>query len=246
LDGAVEIAHLQGSVLCFHGDMGRKIALIVFGIVLLVIGALPAIAGGLEMAFFGSTDTVSLGSYQVTTPTRALVFPTGSFHHTYHVQDLFGRAQFRLTATPSPAGQNFFLGIGPTTAVDRYLRGVSHSWVTSLSVSPLSLTVAHGRGTGTPSPPESQSFWVAKVTGSHPTLAWAVTSGSYRVVAMNTDAGDPVAFAAGLALAIPHLFAIGISLLVGGIVLILVAIMLMVLAARIRPRPQYQPVHDLS
>jgi hypothetical protein len=223
--------------------MGRKVALIAIGILLLVIGAAPAIAGCVEMAFFGSSDSVDLGTFDVTTPTRALVFPTGSFHQTYHVQDVFGRTQFRLTATPTSDGQDFFLGLGPTAAVDRYLRGVSHSWVTSLSVSPLSLTLAHGSGTGTPLSPETQSFWVAKASGSHPTLGWAVTSGSYRVVAMNTNSADPLTFTAGLALAIPHLFTIGIGLLAGGILLILIAIMLLVLGARTRAR--YRPVHDL-
>jgi hypothetical protein len=225
--------------------MGRKVVLIVIGIVLLVIGAVPAIAGGLELAFFGSSNTVGLGTSQVSTPSRAVVFPAGRFLRT-SVQDVFGRTQFRLTATPTSAGNDFFLGIGPTTAVDRYLREDSYAWVTRVSISPLNFTLAHGHGTKTPLPPGSQSFWVAKASGSDPTLAWAVTSGSYRVVAMNTDAAAPVAFAAGLAVAIPHLFAVAIGLLAGGIVLILIAIMLIVLAARTRTRPQHQPVPDLA
>ena len=61
---------------------------------------------------------------------------------------------------------------------------------------------------------------------------------------MNTDAAAPVAFAAGLDLTIPHSFAIGIGLLIGGIVLIVIAIVLIVLGARARPRPQSRPVPD--
>jgi hypothetical protein len=53
-----------------------------------------------------------------------------------------------------------------------------------------------------------------------------------------------VAFAGGLALTVPHSFAFGIGLLVGGIVLILIGIVLIVLGARARPRPQ--PVPDLT
>jgi hypothetical protein len=52
---------------------------------------------------------------------------------------------------------------------------------------------------------------------------------------MNTDASAPVAFAGGLDLTIPHSFAIGVGLLIGGIVLILIAIVLIVLGARARP-----------
>jgi hypothetical protein len=85
---------------------------------------------------------------------------------------------------------------------------------------------------------------VAKASGSHPTLTWTVTSGSYRVVVMNTDAAAPVAFAGGLDLTIPHSFAIGIGLLIGGIVLILIAIVLIVLGARARTRPPSRPVSN--
>jgi hypothetical protein len=53
-----------------------------------------------------------------------------------------------------------------------------------------------------------------------------------------------VAFAAGLDLTIPHLFAIGLGLLIGGIVLIVIAIALIVLGAR--TRPQSRPVPDMA
>jgi hypothetical protein len=111
-----------------------------------------------------------------------------------------------------------------------------------VSVTPFHLTLARQGGTATPPPPASQSFWVAKANGNHPTLTWTVTSGSYRVVVMNTGAAAPVAFAGGLDLTIPHSFAIGIGLLIGGIVLVLIAIVLIVLGAR--TRPQSRPVPD--
>jgi hypothetical protein len=59
---------------------------------------------------------------------------------------------------------------------------------------------------------------------------------------MNTDAAAPVAFAGRLDLTIPHSFAIGVGLLIGGIVLIVIAITLIVLGAR--TRPQSRPVPD--
>jgi len=152
----------------------------------------------------------------------------------------------RITATPAGAGHQLFLGIGPASAVDRYLSGVSHTEATDVSVAPFHLTLARHRGTATPAPPGSQPFWVAKATGTHPALTWTVTSGSYRVVAMNTDAAAPVAFAGGLELTIPHSFAIGIGLLIGGIVLIVIGIVLIVLGARARPGPQSPPVPDLA
>jgi hypothetical protein len=226
--------------------MARRVVLIVLGALLAGIGALAAIAGGALMALFGSNGTLDSGVQHVSTPTRALVSPAGSIQGTSGAQTVLGRVRLRVTATAAGAGQHLFLGIGPATAVDNYLRGASYDVATDVSVTPFRLTLARHRGTATPPPPGSQSFWVATASGSHPALAWTVTSGSYRLVAMNTDAAAPVAFAGGLALTIPHSFAIGIGLLIGGIVLIVIGIVLIVLGARARPGPVSQPVADLA
>ena len=226
--------------------MAKKIVLIVLGGVLLVIGVLVAIGGGALMALFGSNDTLSSGVQHVLTPTRALVSPAGSIQGASGAQTVFGNVRLRITATPAGAGHDLFLGIGPASAVNRYLSSVSHDEATDVSVTPFHLTLTRHGGTSTPPPPASQSFWVAKASGNHPTLTWTVTDGSYRVVAMNTDTAAPVAFTGGLALTIPHLFGIGIGLLIGGIVLILIAIALIVLGVRARSRPPSGPVPDLA
>jgi hypothetical protein len=224
--------------------MAKRVVLFVLGGVLLAIGVLAAVGGGALMALFGSNDTLDSGVQQISTPTRALVSPASSIHDTSGVQTVFGSVRLRITATPAGAGEHLFLGIGPASAVDRYLSGVSHDVATDVSVDPFRLTLGRHGGTATPPPPGSQSFWVAQASGNHPTLTWTVKDGSYRVVVMNTDAAAPVAFAGGLNLTIPHLFAIGIGLLIGGIVLIVVAIVLIVLGAR--TRPQSRPVPDLA
>lgn len=168
--------------------------------------------------------------------------PAGSIQGASGAQTVLGRVRLRITATPATAGHQLFLGIGPAGAVDRYLRGASYDVATNVSVAPFHLTLARHLGTATPAPPGSQSFWVARASGAHPALTWTVTSGSYRLVAMNTNAAAPVAFAGGLALTIPHSFGIGIGLLTGGIVLILIGILLIVLGTRARPGPVSQPV----
>jgi hypothetical protein len=224
--------------------MARRVVLFVFGGLLLVIGALAAIGGGALMALFGSNNTLSSGTQQVSTSTRALVSQAGSIQGASGAQTAVGSVRLRITATPTGTGHLLFLGIGPAGAVDRYLSGVSHDVATDVSVAPFRLTLARHGGTAAPPPPGSQSFWVARASGTHPTLTWTVTDGSYRLVVMNTDAAAPVAFAGGLDLTIPHSFAIGIGLLIGGIVLILIAIALIVLGARTRPRPQSRPGPD--
>jgi hypothetical protein len=218
--------------------------LIVLGCVLAAIGLLAAIGGGALMALFGSNNTLSSGVQRVATASHALVSPAGSIQGTSGAQTALGNVRLRFTATPAVPGHQLFLGIGPASAVDHYLRGASYDVATDVSVAPFHLTLARHRGTATPAPPGSQSFWVAKASGARPTLTWTVTSGSYRVVVMNTDAAAPVAFAGGLDLTIPHAFGIGIGLLIGGIVLIVIGIVLIVLGARARPRPPSPPVPD--
>src|SRR5207248_2445624 len=195
------------------GAVAKRVVLIVLGSVLAAIGVLAAVGGGALMALFGSNNTLSSGVQHVSTPTRALVSPASSIQGASGAQTALGSVRLRLTATPAGAGHQLFLGIGPAGAVDRYLRGASYDVASDVSVAPFHLTLTRHRGTGTPAAPGSQSFWVAKASGTHPTLTWTVTSGSYRLVAMNTAAAAPVAFAGGLALTIPHSFAIGIGLL---------------------------------
>jgi hypothetical protein len=217
----------------------KRVVLFVLGGVLVVIGALAAISGGALMALFGSNNTLSSGMHHVSTPTRALVSAADSIQGASGAQTVFGNVRLRITATPVVPGQQLFLGIAPASAVDRYLSRVSHDVATDVSVTPFHLTLARNGGTAAPSPPGSQSFWVAKASGTHPTLTWIVTSGSYRVVVMNTDVAMPVAFVGGLNLTIPHLFATGIGLLIGGIVLFLVGVALIVFGALVRaPSPE--------
>src|SRR5690242_20971352 len=54
---------------------------------------------------------------------------------------------------------------------------------------------------------------------------------------MNTSGGAPVSLNTQLGITIPHMFAIGVGLLAGGIVLTLLAILLLVLGVRAKPRP---------
>lgn len=217
--------------------MTKRVLLIVLGGVLLALGALTAITGGALMALFGSSDTLGSGVQQVSTSTRALVSAVAAIQNTTGVQTIFGNVRLRISATAAGTGHQIFIGIGPAAAVDRYLSGVSHDVATDVTLTPFHLTLAHHPGAARPAPPGSQSFWVAHASGNRATLRWTVTDGSYRVVAMNSDGHAPVSLNAQLGLTVPHVFAIGASLLAGGIVLMLLAGLLLVLGIRARPRP---------
>src|SRR5689334_22277745 len=126
--------------------MARRVVFFVLGGVLLLICELAAIGGGALMASFGSNDTLDSGVQHVSTPTRALVSPVSSIQDTSGIQTVFGNVRLRITASPTEAGHNIFLGVGPTSSVDRYLNGVSHDLATDVSVTPFHLTLARQDG----------------------------------------------------------------------------------------------------
>ena len=226
--------------------MTKRVVLIVLGAMLLALDAVTAIDGGAAMALFGSSDTLNSGVQQVSTPTRALVSQVAAIQDTTGVQTVFGTVRLHITATPAEPRRSIFIGIGPTAAVDRYLSGVSHDVATDVTLTPFHLTLAHHPGAARPAPPGSQSFWVADASGNRATLSWTVTDGSYRVVAMNADGATTVSLNTQLGLTIPHMFAIGTGLLIGGIVLILLGALLLVLGIRSQPRhPGAGPPHGM-
>lgn len=105
------------------------------------------------MALFGSNDTLDSGVKHVSTPTRALVSAVSSIQDTSGMQTVFDSVRLRIMTTPTAAGHHAFLGVGPASAVDRYLSGVSHDVATDVSVTPLHLTLACHDGTAIPPPP---------------------------------------------------------------------------------------------
>ena len=86
-------------------------------------------------------------------------------------------------------------------------------------------------GSATPSPPQTQHFWVASVSGTGPqTLRWDPANGSWTVVVMNADGGAGVDVTADLGATMPMLTGVTIGsfvfaglFLTGGVVLMVIA-----------------------
>ena len=217
--------------------MTRRVVLIALSILLMTVGALTAIGGGAVMAVFGTSDTLDSGVQHVSTPTSALTSPVAAIQDASGVQAVLGSIRLRVTAIPAGPGGQIFIGIGPAAAVDRYLSRVGHDEATDVTLAPFRLTLVRHGGTVSAAPPGFQSFWVAEASGTSPAMSWTVTDGSYRLVVMNADGTAPVRFDAQVAITVPHLFAIGASLLAGGIVALVAGLLLLRAVLRSRPRP---------
>jgi hypothetical protein len=214
----------------------KRVVLIVIGVILLVGGALTAVAGGALMAAFGSNSTLTSGPHRVSTPTSALVAAMDDIKDTNGVATTVGRPRLRVSLTG--AGRDVFIGVGPAAAVDSYLSGAAIDKVTDLDVDPFRLTTARQNGTAQPAPPGAQTFWTARDSGPSVSIDWKVSDGSYRLVLMNVDAAPDAAADGRFALEIPHVFPIGIGLLAAGCVVALIGVLLLVIGARTRRVPQ--------
>jgi hypothetical protein len=134
----------------------------------------------------------------------------------------------RIRVTPASSGQPLFVGIGPSTEVDRYLAGVDHTVITEFWGDKTE-DVAGGPPE---SPPGGQDFWVASSTGSGArTLVWDPADGSWTVVVMNANGQPGIDVGADLGAKVPSLpwiaigfLAVGAILMAGGALLIVASL----------------------
>jgi hypothetical protein len=138
----------------------------------------------------------------------------------------------RIRITSASSGSALFVGIGPSTDVDRYLAGVNHT-----RISDFWREKVQAMGGGTPaSAPGTQDFWVASATGlGAQSLVWDPTDGSWTVVVMNADGRPGIDVAADLGARMPSLLWIAVGFLAAGGVLAVGGALLIVGAVRRQP-----------
>jgi hypothetical protein len=214
---------------------GPRIATIVVGGLLALVGAGAAVTGGGLLAVFGSDGAVDSGRHSLSTPSTALVSEVADIDDTSEVTDALGKPRVRFSVHATGSTKGLFVGIGPAKQVDRYLASSPIDEVSDLQLDPFELTHNPRGGSKLPARPASQPFWVAKGTGTDAaTLRWKVRDGDYRVVVMNADGSRGVHTDGDVGLTVPHLPAIGWSLLGGGLALLAGGIGAVVLGARRR------------
>jgi hypothetical protein len=197
---------------------GRTGAVIGGGI-LATVGSVLALAGGGILAVGGSDGTLTTGHHEVSTPTTALVSEVATINDTNELTDVLGEARVRINAD-ADGNQPVFVGVGRKADVDRYLAGAEIDRVTDIDTDPFTLDKQRMSGDAHPKPPATQSFWVAKSSGTTANLDWKVRDGNYRVVVMNADGSRGVATQSQFEVEIPHLATIATVMLILGLVTI--------------------------
>jgi ribosomal protein L31 len=223
--------------------MTKKVVVIIIAALLLLGGGIAAIGGGVLMALFGTDSTLTSGVHRVSTPTSALVTALDDIKDANGFGTTVDKPTLRVSI-PS-ADHPVFIGIGRAADVDGYLAGAAVDKVTDLDVDPFRLKTVRQDGTSRPAAPAEQTFWVARASGPNASLNWKISDGSYRLVVMNADATAAVGANGRFGLTIPHLFAIGVGVLVAGIVAALIGVTLLVIGVRMRPRSPIPPAGAL-
>ncbi len=203
-----------------------RVVLVVAGVVILIVGLALAGAGG-ALVWANATQRDSAGyfhtsSEKFSSPGVALVSSVDFSMHpgasSWFTYEPLGTVRVRA----SVAGASTFVGVAPTSAIDRYLAGVAHSRVTSVDVAPF---VAHYRviaGTSSAPAPAGESFWVASASGPGTRqVTWKPTSGQWSLVVMRADARSSVLATVSVGTNTGIVGPVGLGLLVAGALVLL-------------------------
>jgi hypothetical protein len=220
--------------------MVKKVLLIVFGAIGALVGIGLVIGGAVLVAITGGDGWISSDSRSISTETYAFL----SQPQTISNGSVASRDQTTVVLrvrAEAAAGKPIFIGVGPTSDVDRYLDGVAAEEITDINFSPFRLDTRLLDGTNTPAAPTEQAFWTAKVSGTGPqTLEWEPPQGTgdFRFVLMNADASQRVTANVAVGVRVPFLRSLGVGLLVGGGVFTLVGVLLLIwgLFTKVPPR----------
>jgi hypothetical protein len=148
-------------------------------------------------------------------------------------RDRYGKIRVQVD---SRADKPVFVGVAPTSDVKRYLNGTSHELVRDLSYGPFHVDYEHQPGRSLPLAPAAQHFWTASDHGTgERTLTWDVEDGDWSIVVMNADGSRGVDAGVSTGADVPFLSSIGWGLTIGGLVLLVFAASMTVVAVRVRP-----------
>src|SRR3954452_21681918 len=203
----------------YHSGDAARTGRLIGGGVLATVGAVLALGGGGVLALGGSDGEFSSGHRDVSTSTSALVSEVASINDTADVSDALGHPRVKIATDSMNSDRNVFVGVGRKADVDRYLAGAQIDRVTDFDVDPWTLDKTRVEGTAKPRPPATQSFWVAKSSGSSAAIDWKVRDGNYRVVVMNADGSRGVQTESEFSVQVPHLATAAIVALIAGILL---------------------------
>lgn len=200
----------------------RIVTFVVAAIFALV--AIGLIAGGAALTWAHTTQRDAAGflsspTYELTSSGYAVMsedIDLASRPGDWWPADL---AEIRLEATAA-TDSPVFVGIGPADEVGAYLSGVAVDEVVQLGGASDDVGYRTSAGTAPAGPPTDQTFWIASAAGpGEQMFTWELDQGEWTLVVMNADASQGVTVDTQFGVNIGILLAVGIGLLVAGLLL---------------------------
>jgi len=213
------------------GWTGGRVAALVAGCVLALVAAGMLFGGGValwaDQTQRDADGFLSTPTNHYATSASALTTSSVDMSSTPDWVPELTLGDVRIDVEPATPGSSVFVGIGPTSAVDTYLAGVSRATIED----PYSDSIDTISGSAAP-PPGDQDFWVASTSGEGlQNLPWRASGGSWTVVAMNPDGQEGLDLTISASATVPALdwmaivlLAVGIVFLIGGTLLIVLGV----------------------
>lgn len=200
----------------FGGLIG--LALLVGGIAVLAVYAFERDDDG-----FFTTDRHRLGS--ATHAITSQDIDLGDEAVNWAPDEVLGDVRIQVEAA-----RPVFVGIGPDTAVDRYLADVAHDELVDFHGDDPEFVLHEG---GKPRVPATQDFWVAQSEGTgEQELTWEADFGRWEVVVMNADAARGVDVEADVGVKLDWAIWVGLGMFVVGLLMSAGAAAVIVLLGR--------------
>jgi hypothetical protein len=209
----------------WQDDPVQRQARMVIGIALVVVGLFATVAGLAIVVLVGPDGSVGIAPTRLLSSGYAVTLPQ------LNVPRLPGDERLRLDVTLQPGDSPLFLGVGPTPAVDAFLRGAPIDVIEQIDWPGAARTVAV-EGTKRPARPATQPFWVVSDHGADPSLHWDAVPGDWTLVVMNDDARRSVDVTVIGSVTLPALGPIGFIVLAIALVILGGGIWLTVRAVR--------------
>ncbi len=204
------------------------------GVALVLAGLVATVAGLAIVLLVGADGSIGLPPTRIVAAGSAITLPQ------LDVPTLPRRASMVLDVALTPGDRPMFIGVGPSSAVDAYLRNTPYDVIEQIDWPGAARTTAVP-GTADPRPPGDQGFWVASAHGRGPQLHWQAAPGDWTLVIMDVDPASPLDVTVTGAVTIPILGPVGFAVLAVAIVLLVTGIWVTARAAAHAPAPATPP-----
>jgi hypothetical protein len=207
--------------------VGRRLR-IGIGVALVVLGLFATVGGVALVSLVGADGSVGLAPTRLIGSGYAITLPQ------VDVPSLPDGQHVRLDVSLEQGDRPLFLGIGPTSDVDAYLRDVPIDVIEQID-QPGAATTSPVTGNAEPAAPEAQPFWAITATGDAPSISWTARPGEWTLVVMSTPPRRTLDVTATGSVTLPILGPLGFVLLAIAVAVLGAGAWMIVRAARRPP-----------